>query len=682
MSLRLRAALLGTLLLSPPAGAVKVEVPVGEVRAGGAGNAAGAANPVGAVHLSVLPLNGTLALGGAPALVNQNSPSLAPSLQLAPALPLAPARAREASPDSRPLPAALPASVLPSADPSGPGSVLPSADPSGPAAGGLGSAGLAPGESGAAADGAALAAGRLDGSALSGAERFDGAAPRRGLLAAIKDALPWGERVPSYPGTAGERVRMGRRDMVLHDVLSRGPGFAVWGVPFGRDFAVKISRPSSEPRPAYAAERELLLRIKDNPDIRHARLLESTPDGRVMIKERYEGETAAALLGRGRFATHEVSYWADFAAGLLRAGVTADLSPSNILRTRANSKFVLLEAAGVRPAPARETLAALLDPALLAKAGVEPAAMLAMLRGRLGPGSALWRQVAGEAAALPALAPALARLAAADAGRPAPPDYVFGPAHTRAPPLNDEVVTAKEAVKRLGFDPWLSKHRSSFVHDKNKLNTELFTVKEPGKPELFLKRADWWMIQRELAVRRIISRFFGRWFEVPHALAVNMGRDSYLIMEKASGSAYGQAGLSVEQRVAFAVLANTLGLYDVNEGNVLYPLSRGKKVVLLDFEQAFGRKGPVPGRATFISELPWLDHRRRMDAEDYHAGAAAWRAFFARPGTVEALRADLAAAGYEPQEAAALIAVVAANTGELHATLQDEVEYGNRSNRE
>lgn len=661
--------MLGVLLLSAPSWAVKVEVPVGEVRAGGAGNAAGAAGTISPLQLNVLPLNSALSLSATPNLNPLSALGSAPRAQATQPLPLSAGRALPAADDARPLPAPLMASALP-------------APAQGPAPAGLGPAAMAPAGEGAASDGATADAGALDASALDAAKRFDGAAATRGgFLDALKAALPWGERAPAYPGAAGDRVRLGRYKLELHDALSRGPNAVVWGVPGGRDYAVKLFR--AESRPAAAAERELLLRIKDDKNIQHARLLESSADGLALLKERYEGETTAALLARARFQPHETGYWADFAAGLLRAGVTADLSPSNILRTRASSKFVLLEAAGVRAAPARETLAALLDPALLGKAGVEPAAMLAMIRGRLGPDSPLWRGVLKEASAVPALAPALASLAAADAARPAPRRYPFGEAApARSGALTDEVVTAKELVKRLGFDPWQAKSKSRFVHDANKLNTELYTVKEPGKPELFLKRADWWMIQRELAVRRIITRFFGHWFDVPHALAVNAGRESYLVMEKAGGSAHGQGNLTVEQRVAFAVLANALGLYDVNEGNVLYPFPPAKKVTLLDFEQALGRRSPVPGRATFIEELPWLDRRKRMDVEDFHDGVRAWRAFFSRPGAAQALSADLAAAGYEPAQAAYLSSIVAANTEELHATIQDEVEYGNRSTRE
>lgn len=665
----LSRAVLGLLLLSAPAGAVKVEVPVGELRAGGVGNAAAAGAAVPPVQLSVLPLTGSLALGGAPSL--SGSPgSLAAPGAVAPARDLAPARRASDPADTRPLPAPLPASAVFAA---------PHAAPRGPAA--------APEAQAAAADGAALAlspaeGASLDAASLSASARFDGAAPRSGgLLGALKRMVPWTDIVPSYPGRKGEAVRLGGKRFSLDHVIGEGGGSKVWGVPGGRDYAVKILHPELARLPHYGEELSILKAIANNKYIPHARLVAASADGLVLVKERHDGDTAAQLVAKGGFQRWQKDGWAGLAESLIRAGATGDLIASNLQYAHHRSRWLLLDAGGVKDGTPADVLSQLLAPGLVKGAGLDPVAVLSALRGRLGPDSELWARTAATSRAVPFLADALRRLEAADAARPAPPALRFGPGPARASPFDDSVRTRAEVVKRLGHDPWSSRHMGRHIHDKNKLNTELWTVSEPGKPALFLKKADWWMIQRELAVRRIVSRFFGEYFDVPHAFAVREGHDSWLVMERAEGSSgYGRSPMTLAQRMALGVLANAFGFYDLNTGNILYG-RKGSRPVLLDFEQALGRKGPVPGRLPdegILLEMPWMDGWNLNHAGDYHAAARQWRALFADPSTAARIRSDLLAAGYAPAEADAVLATVAANTAELDATLQVDVEFANK----
>lgn len=664
----LSRALLGVLLASAPAGAVKVEVPVGEIRAGGVGNAAGAGAAVSPVQLSVLPLNGTLALGGGPTLgLGQGPVSASPALQIAPALTLTARRAGTAASDGRPLPAPLPPSLI-----AAPADSRPAAAALDLAVGEGAAAGVSPSEGAA-----------LDGSASAGSVRFDGAAPRSGggLLGAIKRFVPWTDLVPVYPGRQGETVRLEGRRWTLDRVIGDGGGSKVWGIPGGRDVAIKILHPELAALPHYGEELSILRAIKDNRSIPHARLVAASKDGRVIVKERFDGDTAAGLIAKGGFQRWQKDAWAGLAESLIRAGATGDLIASNLQYAHHSSRWLLLDAGGVTDGSPADVLKQLLAPGLVKGAGVDPVEMLAALRGRLGPDSELWARTARTAREVPFLAQALSRLAAADAARPAPPDLVFGPGPARRTPFDDSVLTRSQAAKRLGYNPWNSKHLYRHIHDKNKLNTELWRVEEPGKPALFMKKAAWWMIQKELAVRRIVSRLFGRYFDVPHAFAVREGDESWLVMERADGSqGYGRNSMTPAQRVALGVLANAFGFYDLNAGNILFR-GKGERPVLLDFEQALGRRGPVPGRLPdegILIEMPWMDGWSINHASDYHHGARQWRAKLADPRTVESIRADLLAAGYSAPEADSVLATVAANTADLDATLQVDVEFANK----
>jgi hypothetical protein len=668
----LSRAVLGVLLLSAPAGAVKVEVPVGEIRAGGVGNAAGAGAAVAPVQLSVLPLSGTLALGGSPTLGLSNGPVTAgAALQVAPALNLTARRAGPAASDGRPLPAPLPASLI--AAP---------AD-SRPAAAALDGAALSAEEGAGASAGATPAEGAgLDGSAAAASVRFDGAAARSGgLLGAIKRFVPWTDLVPSYPGRQGETVRLEGRRWTLDHVIADGGGSKVWGIPGGRDVAIKILHPEMAALPHYGEELSILRAIKDNRLIPHARLVAASKDGRVMVKERFDGDTAAGLIAKGGFQRWQKDAWAGLAESLIRAGATGDLIASNLQYAHHSSRWILLDAGGVTDGAPADVLKQLLAPGLAKGAGVDPVEVLAALRGRLGPDSELWKRTASTSRAVPFLADALRALEARDASRPAPPSLAFGPGPARATPFDDSVQTRAQVIKRLGYNPWNSKHLSRHIHDQGKLNTELWKVDEPGKPALFMKKADWWMIQKELAVRRIVSHLFGRYFDVPHAFAVQGGADSWLVMERSDGTqGYGRNSMTLAQRMALGVLANVFGFYDLNAGNILFG-KKGDRPTLLDFEQALGRRGPVPGRLPdegILIEMPWLDGWNINHASDYHHAAREWRAKLADPRTVELIRADLLAAGYTAPEAASILATVAANTADLDATLQVDVEFANK----
>lgn len=510
-----------------------------------------------------------------------------------------------------------------------------------------------------------------------GRETFDSAAPARegGLWSTLKSWLAVGDLVPSWPGHAGQKVRLGGRTLALDRPMADGGGSRVWKTD-DRDSVVKILHPESRSLPHYADEARILRSIKDS-DIPHARLLAADPSGTVMVKEFIEGAGAEELLARG-FTDLNKEGWAELAAKLIRSGVTADLAPGNLVWQRWRTRWTIVDAGGIAPGGPAEVLDQLMTrPA--EDAGVEPGAFLSGLRGRLGPDSPEWTKIFAALKASPVHAAALAALEAQDRARPAPPKVIFSPATTAAA-FPDRQGTAAEAVKGLGYDPLLAKTRRMLhLDDPGKLNTEIFAVEPEGKTPVVVKRAEWRIIRNELAVRRVVRRFFGRHFDVPSAAGVKRGFSSYLVMEMKAGrpNHYGSK-LSGEQRAALAVLAHAFGLSDMNPGNLLFP-AKGLPV-LLDFEQALGRSRPIANRLPdegIAIEMPWVDRFRLNRVEDYQPAIREWRRLFAEAKTREALREDFLAAGFPADEAARLLETVAENTKDLDWAVQNDIDFAN-----
>ena len=591
------------------------------------------------ISFAVAPLNAA-PLRASPAAA---APALAGEPAAAPAVgpPLAPALA---------APAALPAAFVPSKE-SGAAAPSPRAE--------------APG---ASSDGAVPDDGAAPGGdAAEGRAFFDAAAPAEkddaGVWARLKGWAGLGDRIPSWPGVPDERIRLGKRTFTLSTPLGAG----LWHTR-ERDYVVQLSPPGRT-----AAAEAALLRAIESSDIPHARLVAASADDRVLVKEFITGDDAAALLARG-FETRHAQGWAELAARLIRAGVTADLSPRNLIWQHWRTRWVLVDARGLRKAGPREILAGLLTPAAR-RAGADPGVFLAALRGRLGPDSAEWTRTLTELGASERAA-----LETRDRAFPAPPSIVFGPGEEHAP-FPNAVGPAADPIKTLGYDPLTVKPRGMLhTDDPGKLNTEVFSVSPEGKTRVAVKIADWRIIRKELAVRRVIRRWFGRYFDEPSAFGVENGRDSYLVMEYKPGEAsWSTRGLSLKRRAALAVLVHAFGIGDMNPGNVLYP-AKGKPV-LLDFEQALSRRTPVAGRIPdegIALEMPWLSRAELNRAEDYQPAVRAWRALLAEPASAAALLSDFKAAGYSAEESAALLDVVRRNTADLDWTIQNDVEFVNQ----
>lgn len=511
----------------------------------------------------------------------------------------------------------------------------------------------------------------------AGRALFDSGAPAKkgGLLSAISAWLPIGDKIPSWPGRAGEKVRLGGRTLTLDHPRGDGGGSRVWKTS-QRDWVVKILHPQFRSLPHYADEAGILRSI-ENSDIPHAKLIAASPDGSVMVKEFIEGAGAGELLGRG-FTDLNKEGWSELAAKLIHAGVTADLAPGNLVWQHWRTRWTIVDAGGIAPGGAAAVLDQLMTPAAQA-AGVDPAAFLSGLRGRLGPDSPEWGKTLAALRASPRHAAALSALDARDRARPAPPKVSFSPAATPAA-FQDRKGTAAEAVMDIGYDPLFAKTRRMLhMDDPGKLNTQIFAVEPPGKTPVVVKVAEWRIIRNELALRRVVRRFFGKYFDVPSAAGVERGFDSYLVMELKPGRPnHYQSMLSAEQRAALAVLAHAFGLSDMNPGNLLFPTNG--LPVLLDFEQALSRSRPVASRMPdegIALEMPWVDRFQLNRIEDYQPAIREWHRVFSEPKARAALREDFVAAGFPPAEAESLLAVVAENTKDLDWAVQNDIDFVN-----
>ncbi len=512
----------------------------------------------------------------------------------------------------------------------------------------------------------------------SSARAADAPAPSfaAGLWGKVRAALPIGEIVPSWPGKAGETVRVGRVKTTLGVRAGDGGTSTVWQSR-DRNFAIKILAPAARSLPGVRDEASVLRAVAAS-DLPVAKLIAESKDGRVLIKEFIEGKTAAELLAAGPLAKHQLEGMTDFIAKLLQRGVSADLASGNLVWQHWRSRWVIVDAGGLTDAGPKAVLDQLLRPEFLSRAGFKRSDLLSGLRARLGPDSKKWAEVA--AVLKPELRDVLARY---DASLPAAPKVVFSPAPKAANGLDDSVVSAKELNKRLGYDPHLTKSRVKLHgEDPGKLNTVILSLREPGKSEMVMKTAQWYIIRNETAGRRLARRFFGRYVRVPASLAVENGHDSYMLMERAEAEpSYYANPFTLEQRVAMALFVRTFGISDVNQGNVLVPRDHGLPW-LIDFEQAFGRSDPATGRhipdERIALEKPWMSLQVKNRIEDYQPAIRDWRAEMAKPENQKAIEADLVASGFTKPEAAYLLAQFNANAADLDWTLQNDADFVNQ----
>jgi hypothetical protein len=504
--------------------------------------------------------------------------------------------------------------------------------------------------------------------------------PAGGLWSKVRSLLPFGETVPAWPGKEGEAVRIGRVKTALGRHAGDGGTSTVWSSP-NEQFAIKIFHPGARAVPGVEEEAATLRAIAGS-DLPVAKLVAENRDGSVQIKEFIVGASAHELLPQG-YAHQHAEGWSELAAKLIGAGLTADLVPGNLIWQHWRSRWVIINAGGLKDGGPAAVLKQLLTPRTL-EAGVDASAFLSGLRARLGPDSTQWRRTLTEINTDPALARLRDALTTYDVRLANAPIITFEPA-PQAPGghLDDAVVSHQELRERLGYDPLRTKTKYKLHgEDPGKLNTLVQDIIEPGKPPLILKTAEWRIIRNEAAARRLARRFFGRYFRVPASLSVQNGRESYMAMEKAPASPSSRGAFDLPQRVAAALFIRTFGIGDVNPGNVLASHEKGALPWLIDFEQAFSRIGPNSGKhfpdERIALEKPWMSLQIHNHIEDYQPGIRAWRVELAKPANQNAIAADLVASGYSQQDAARLLAVFNANAADLDWTLQNDADFVNQ----
>jgi hypothetical protein len=497
--------------------------------------------------------------------------------------------------------------------------------------------------------------------------------PAPSLWSRVRSFLGTSDLAPSFPPKPEEKVRVGGKTYKLGRVLASSPEWSLHEpAGFGRsEEAILVFAPGA--KAAFDTERAALEAL-GRTDVPHPQLKAVGEGVLVLVQRNLDGWDTTEQLAKG-LSRSQWNGLADLAVSLIRAGAVADLSPKNLLWEHWRGWWALKSGAGWRPGGVPEVF-----DRILALPGAVPdrAAFLSALRGRLGPDSEEWRRVTAAAEVRPDIRNGLAALARRDAARPPPKPLAFKPS-SRRPAIPDALVSPREMNKTLGYDPLAVKTRWALhADDPGKLNTQVSMLEPVGKPKAVYKGASDHIVRNELFVRKAVRAFFGDYFEVPGALAVLNGFDSYLVMETVGGNkAYGRPRLGREQRAALALLVHTFGLGDMNAGNVFYG-SEGEKTWLIDFEQALSRHGPVANRIPdegILSEMPWVNADEPPPIEDFLPAVKQWRGFYGRPDTQAAVEKMLRESGYPAAEVARALAVFRANIAQLEATLQADVDF-------
>lgn len=653
-------------------GAVEVKV---RTRTGGGGSVVG-------------PMAPAVGVSGSPSAVELSVPSLGAGL--APAAPApdlsAPGLEISPSPDALDLPvsaagleAALPSPTPLSAAPGEAQGRAPAVPGGAEARAGVVAAPQDHGQD-AAEEGAQADAD--EGPSLAAASLFDGAGEARsapaapGLWQRFKTYLR-PDIIPSWPGRTGDVVRMGGTARVLGNRIGESHASTVWSVQGDPRVVIKLVTPEMRGDSHYGQEVEALQALA-HTQLPHSRLLAASPDGLVMVKEFVEGEDLRTLVARGGLQPSRLSALAGFVSELIRIGYTADLAPSNVFFERWRSQWTLVDAGGFKPGRPLDVLGQVWRDAVFGAdaAGAVAARrrFLTHLRTRLGPGSPQWKEIKTEATRIPSLRKALEELARFDAERP-PPKVVFR-GQDEDPVLSDRMVSYSQVTASLGYDPLSVRERQRLhMDDQGKLNTVLHKISPPGKAPMVVKLANADIIRRELAVRRIVRRWFSAYFATPRSLGWGDG----MVMEFSDGSPdYFGKRLTMNERVAFAILAHSFGLADVNAGNVLHTW-KGRPV-LIDFEQSLSRVHPTFGRLSIdsiISEMPWMARSADNRLQDYQPSIAEWRRIFAKPETQKELEKILLESSFAKAEVPALLAAFRYNVSLLELSVLADVEYAN-----
>ncbi|MFH2203983.1 MAG: hypothetical protein ABIJ96_12765 [Elusimicrobiota bacterium] len=499
---------------------------------------------------------------------------------------------------------------------------------------------------------------------------FDGAKTHLSLWDSFKGIFRSPDNIPAYPAGEGKSVRIGGRSYSLGRKLSATDGSVLYMTRTNGDNAVRIIRQGSPAAEAFKEELAARAEMRQ-AGLPHTEVLAVSADGLAFVERYYDRARLDRILADNNLTPDKVQGLAHLAALLLRQGHTADLRPGNLVWDHWHGRWLLGRAAGYQPASGAAVLGQLFGAGVADRPG-----FLSALRGRLGPSSKAWRAAVRDGLADRRLRPAFTELARRDEKYGSGPRLSFT-AEAAPGKLDDSLLTRRQAAKRLGYDPRTAAPRQK-LHgdDPGKLNTEVAML-FPGTPEASVyKGAEVRIIRNELFMRKIVHRYFARYFKAPWSLAYLDGYESAMVMEASPGSAqWSKAPLSPEQRVALAVMVRTFGVSDVNPGNLLYDQG---EVTLIDFEQALSRAPPVAYRLpieSILEEMPWVRADEPMEIETFFAGIKDWREHFHRTETQAEIRQLLIDSGFTNEEAGAALGRFVLNAADLEWALQTDVDF-------
>ena len=202
-------------------------------------------------------------------------------------------------------------------------------------------------------------------------------------LKLLPEAEKLPELLPEHPAP-GARVVIAGVAYVLGGQIGEGQGSngAVFRVK-GRDGLI-IKFPIGSGK-ANVREGENLKKL-DATKIAHTSLVAASEDGSVLVKTFARGETGASILARGPLNAVQLAALVEFAASLVRAGISPDVKPANLVWNGAGSRWLLIDGGNLGPAGAEEVIEWMLHPSQLpGHASIDRAAFLKSLRALLAP---------------------------------------------------------------------------------------------------------------------------------------------------------------------------------------------------------------------------------------------------------------------------------------------------------
>lgn len=211
--------------------------------------------------------------------------------------------------------------------------------------------------------------------------------------------------IPEWPGRTGDVARIAGRTYVLGERLGAvvqanghdgyegtSPVYRVKD----RPLVIKLIHPGFKDIGLFGGERDALVEMARLP-IAHSRLVASSADGLVLVKELVSGVSLRQATEAGPLSPEQRVSLLDMAVLYVSLDRTADLSLTNLVWQAQEKRWVLIDSGGFDSAHPWAALGQILS--RRRDLGIDGVAFLAALRKRLGPDSPAWRAVETSARA-------------------------------------------------------------------------------------------------------------------------------------------------------------------------------------------------------------------------------------------------------------------------------------------